>query len=110
MYEYEAEVIRVVDGDTIVLRIDLGFKLSWKVSCRLHGIDCPEMRSKSASERVAAKAAKEFTESELLIGSTVLVYSVELDKYGRPLVDIFYGDKHLNEELVSNNHAKLYMI
>ena len=110
MYEYQAEVIRVIDGDTIVLRIDLGFKLSWKVSCRLHGIDCPELRSKSASERVAAKAAKDFTQGELAIGSTVLVYSVELDKYGRPLVDIFYGDKHLNEELVSNNHAKLYML
>ena len=110
MYEYEAEVIRVIDGDTIVLRIDLGFKLSWKVSCRLHGIDCPELRSKSASERVAAKAAKDFTQGELAIGITVLVYSIELDKYGRPLVDIFYGDKHLNEELVSNNHAKLYMI
>ena len=110
MYEYEAEVIRVIDGDTIVLRIDLGFKLSWKVSCRLHGINCPELRSKNASERVAAKAAKDFTQGELEIGSTVLVYSVELDKYGRPLVDIFYGDKHLNEELVSNNHAKLYMI
>ena len=110
MYEYEAEVIRVIDGDTIVLRIDLGFKLSWKVSCRLHGIDCPELRSKSASERVAAKVAKDFTQGELAIGSTVLVYSIELDKYGRPLVDIFYGDKHLNEELVSNNHAKLYMI
>jgi endonuclease YncB( thermonuclease family) len=110
MYEYKAEVIRIVDGDTIVLRIDLGFKLSYKVSCRLHGINCPELRSKSASERVAAKAAKDFTQGELAIGSTVLVYSVELDKYGRPLVDIFYGDKHLNEELVSNNHAKLYMI
>ena len=110
MYEYQAEVIRIVDGDTIVLRIDLGFKLSWKVSCRLHGINCPELRSKDAEERIAAKAAKEFTASELPIGSIVLVYSVELDKYGRPLVDIFYEDKHLNVELVSNNHAKLYML
>ena len=110
MYEYQAEVIRVIDGDTIVLRIDLGFKLSWKVSCRLHGIDCPELRSKNASERIAAKAAKDFTQAELPTGSMVLIYSVELDKYGRPLVDIFYGDKHLNEELVSNNHSKLYMI
>jgi micrococcal nuclease len=110
MYEYQAEVIRIIDGDTIVLRIDLGFKLSWKVSCRLHGINCPEVRSKDAKERKAAKAAKDFTASELPIGSIVLVYSVELDKYGRSLVDVFYGDKHLNEELVSNNHAKLYMI
>jgi endonuclease YncB( thermonuclease family) len=110
MYEYNAEVIRIVDGDTIVLRIDLGFKLFWKVSCRLHGINCPEIRSKDSQERIAAKAAKDFTASELPIGSIVLVYSVELDKYGRPLVDVFYGDKHLNVELVSNNHAKLYML
>jgi len=109
MYEYQAEVVRIIDGDTIVLKIDLGFKLFWKVSCRLHGINCPELRSKDAEERKAAKAAKDFTSSELPIGSMVLVYSVELDKYGRPLVDIFYGDKHLNVELVSNNHAKLYM-
>lgn len=110
MYEYQAEVVRIIDGDTIVLKIDLGFKLFWKVSCRLHGINCPELRSKDQEERKEAKAAKDFTSSELPIGSIVLVYSVELDKYGRPLVDVFYGDKHLNEELVSNNHAKLYMI
>lgn len=109
MYEYQAEVIRIIDGDTIVLRIDLGFKLFWKVSCRLHGINCPELRSKSASERIAAKAAKDFTASELPVGTMVLVYSVELDKYGRPLVDLFYEDKHLNVELVSNNHATLYL-
>ena len=110
MYEYQAEVVRIIDGDTIVLKIDLGFKLFWKVSCRLNGINCPELRSKDAQERIAAKAAKDFTSSELPIGSIVLVYSVELDKYGRPLIDLFYSDKHLNVELVNNNHAKLYIL
>jgi len=108
MYEYQAEVIRIIDGDTIVLNIDLGYHLSWKVSCRLYGINCPELRSKDSQERIQAKAAKDFTAQELPIGSTVLIASQELDKYGRPLVDIFYGDRHLNFELVNNNYATIY--
>lgn len=41
MYEYRATVIRVIDGDTVDLRIDLGFDASINVRVRLDGIDAP---------------------------------------------------------------------
>jgi len=39
MFQYQAEVIRVVDGDTIDALIDLGFSVWVKKRIRLHGID-----------------------------------------------------------------------
>jgi micrococcal nuclease len=113
MYEYKAEVVRVIDGDTIVLNIDLGFKVFWKVSCRLHGINCPELHSSNSEERLRANASKEYTVSKALVGSSVLIESVSLDKYGRPLVEVYYGEEflnHLNDELLVNKLAVPYMV
>lgn len=42
MYEYRASVIRVIDGDTVDLRIDLGFEVGLNMRVRLAGIDAPE--------------------------------------------------------------------
>lgn len=58
MWEYEAEVIRVVDGDTVYLRVwkelDFGFYIkqrqSYEGSFRLLGIDTPELRGKNADK------------------------------------------------------------
>lgn len=110
MYEYNAEVVRVIDGDTIVLNIDLGFKVFWKVSCRLHGINCPELHSSNSEVRLMANASKDFTSKEMPTGKKVIINSVSLDKYGRPLVDVYYDDKHLNDELLVNKLAVPYMV
>jgi hypothetical protein len=47
MYEYNCKIVRVIDGDSIILDIDLGFGL-WihGESIRLYGVDCPECRSR----------------------------------------------------------------
>ena len=42
MYEYDATLVRVIDGDTYVLDIDLGFYVHTVQHVRLAGIDCPE--------------------------------------------------------------------
>lgn len=42
MYEYDAELVRVIDGDTFVLDVDLGFYVRTRQHIRLAGIDCPE--------------------------------------------------------------------
>ena len=47
MYEYKCEIVRVVDGDTVDVNIDLGFNTwLWKERIRLKGIDTPESRTK----------------------------------------------------------------
>ena len=59
-YIRHAEVVRVVDGDTIRLRVDLGFNTQVTQNFRLWGIDAPELRG---DERVDGLKAKEFLSS-----------------------------------------------
>jgi micrococcal nuclease len=62
VFSYRAKVDRVIDGDTIVMMIDLGFHMTAKVSIRLYGVDTPELRSRDAKEKEAARNARAFTE------------------------------------------------
>ena len=60
MYEYKVkEVVKVVDGDTIDVVIDLGFDLSKKERVRLAGIDTPESRTRDLDEKKLGLEAKE---------------------------------------------------
>lgn len=89
MYEYEAVVKSIYDGDTVTLDVDLGCFV-WKANekCRLYGIDTPELRG---SEKIAGKAARDFLRAILPDGSLITI-KTQLDKsgkYGRLLVEIF---------------------
>lgn len=109
MYQYKAIVERVVDGDTVVLNIDLGFTVRWKSSCRLWGINTPELNSKDQAERLKALEAKDFLTTNLPVGSEVVINSKQLDKYGRPLVEIITRGVIINNELIANGLAKDYL-
>jgi micrococcal nuclease len=102
LYNYKATVIRIVDGDTVELTIDLGFTVQWKSTCRLFGINTPELISKDSALRLKALEAKQYVIDRLPIGTVVHISSRQLDKYGRPLADIYYTAemKHLNQELL----------
>ena len=56
--EYECELIRVVDGDTIDCWIDLGFKVKWKARVRYMGLDTWESRTRDLDEKKKGLAAK----------------------------------------------------
>lgn len=60
MYEYKARVVRVIDGDTVDVDIDLGFGI-WMNNerVRIMGIDTPESRTRDKIEKVFGLAAKE---------------------------------------------------
>ncbi len=55
MYRYIAELIRVVDGDTIDVRVDLGFQITQVIRVRLKGINTPELRGKEKAAGMLAK-------------------------------------------------------
>jgi micrococcal nuclease len=113
LYTYKAVVNRVVDGDTCDLSIDLGFTVSWKSTCRFYGINTPELRSKDSEEKSRAYAARDRVLALVPPGSTVMIKSRELDKYGRPLVDIYTGQDfsiHINQLLVEEGLAKTYLL
>ena len=51
MYEYNAQVLRVVDGDTVDVLIDCGFSTFRKERVRLYGIDAYESRTRDKEEK-----------------------------------------------------------
>jgi micrococcal nuclease len=89
IYIYKAELIRVVDGDTVELMIDQGFSQFTKQTMRLYGIDAPEMRT------AAGKEAKAWLWEALQPLDAIYVQTIQLetkakrDKYGRFLAVLF---------------------
>jgi micrococcal nuclease len=112
MYTYKAFVLRIVDGDTVELNIDLGFKIWYKTTTRFYGVNTPELNSKDLTERQQAQAAKAYVAAQLPIGCEVLFESKELDKYGRPLGTITkVGEvKSINTMLLEENLAVPYLL
>ena len=95
MYEYDFTVTRVIDGDTVIGDIDLGFGVVLKDRViRLHGINTPELRSKNLSEKILAQKAKQFV-IDTLKGKDICLMSIRDKKgsFGRILGVIYYKDE-----------------
>ncbi len=105
----QGRVIKCYDGDTITIATYLPIPESplYKFSVRLSGIDCPEIRGKTESEKTCAKIAKKFIEDKLL-GNIVKLKNVSLEKYGRILADVVYNGVNLGDLLVENRLAVRY--
>lgn len=108
LYNYMATVIKIVDGDTLSLLIDTGFKHTWKTNCRLEGINTPELRSEDVEQREKAQLAKQYLLERIPPGSPVYIISRRLDKYGRPIADVYFNGESINKELVSKGYAVKY--
>jgi micrococcal nuclease len=110
MYQYHATVIRILDGDSVEMNIDLGMKIFFKSVCRLSGIDTPELNSSDPVERSAAQAAKLYLSNLLPLSLVVTINSKSLDKYGRPLVEIITPTGlNVNQEMILSGNAKSYL-
>ena len=110
MYEYKCTVVKVVDGDTVDVVIDLGFDLSKKERVRLAGIDTPESRTRDAEEKVLGLEAKAYL-TERLEGSEGLIVKTEKDgKYGRMLGGFYSprSEDSINNEMVERGYAWEY--
>jgi len=112
MYTYKAKVIRIIDGDTIVVDIDLGF-YCWlfNQSIRLAGIDTPETRTKNSLEKEAGFLAKSFVENHIKPGDIVVVTTIldKTEKFGRILGNISTENGfNINQALLHENLAVSY--
>ena len=118
MYNYNAKLDRVVDGDTIDAMIDLGFGVHVKKRIRLAGINAPESRTRNKVEKKLGIAAKERLKDLLEGAANVFeLESQELGKYGRVLgrlhIDKIAGKDRItkvcvNDCLVEEGHAVEY--
>jgi len=109
---YNATVVRIVDGDTIRLDIDLGFDIVLRnQSVRLYKVDTPECRTRDLKEKAAGLLAKEVVQNLIATGERVFIRT-KLDtkgKFGRLLGTIITTDNiNINEHLIDNNYAVEY--
>ena len=109
MYIYKAECLRVVDGDTMDARVDLGFDTYKKIRIRLVGINTPESRTRDLEEKKRGLAAKQFVVDSLAKHKNKFtLHSHGVGKYGRCLGEIYIGDSNLNDQLIQEGHATSY--
>ncbi len=101
-------VIKVYDGDTITIATLLPhYDTVYRFSVRLFGIDSAEMKGGSFAEKECAIKARDALASKIL-GKNVFLENVSLEKYGRILADVFYGDVHINKWMLDQGLAVPY--
>ena len=104
---YTATLVRVVDGDTIEMDVQLWPGLTQRVKVRVRGIDTPEKRTRVECERKLGKAATEYTQS--VLGGEIELSGIRLGKYaGRVISDVSVDGEDLAEMLIESGHARLY--
>lgn len=116
LFTYKAGVKKIIDGDTLIARVHLNFRMFITQKFRLRGIDCPEINTPEG------KRAKRFVE-ERLKGCDFIVIKTHkdtTDKYERYLADVFYlaGESdlqivagegnYLNQDLLDAGLARLW--
>lgn len=115
MYEYRVKkVLKVVDGDTIDVDIDLGFDISFTSRVRLAGIDTPESRTTDKEEKVLGLEVKDRLKTLISSANTIVIRTEKPDsseKYGRILGWLFLdgAEKSVNEALIADGYAWGYM-
>ncbi len=104
LYTYQAYLDYVIDGDTVVFYVDLGFRTYSRQKLRFRGIDCPEINTPEG------KVAKTFVEEKLKRTKIIMIKTYRKDKYDRYLADIFVGSKErfLNQQLLDEKLAVGY--
>lgn len=112
--EYKVKVLKIVDGDTVDVDIDLGFGIVLTDErVRIVGIDTPESRTSDKVEKVFGLASKNRLK-ELLEKEAILITFDDKNgedmkgKFGRVLGDFKFGDKTVSQVLIEEGHAVPY--
>ncbi|NBV30863.1 MAG: nuclease [Chitinophagaceae bacterium] len=104
-FMYKAQVIKVIDGDTLDIVIDLGFDTLKKGRVRLYGVNTPESRTSNVEEKQKGLAAKEFTDQWLTRANHKVKIETVIDKnekYGRLLANVWDANGScLNVDIVA---------
>ena len=104
LFTYKAFLLRVIDGDTLQVRIDLGFSIVIEQRLRLRGLDAPELGTGQGKSPLPPLQkgvdAKRFVESRLKDCKFLIIKTHGSDKYDRYLVDVFYLNDEDNEDKV----------
>ena len=113
MYEYNAKLSKVIDGDTIDADIDLGFQTFVKQRIKLYGVDTPQSRSKVTTEKEEGIKAKNKLIELLPKDFKVRTVLNKRGKFGRVLGHVYTVDPdgkevNINETMVKEGYATKY--
>lgn len=121
---FETKILDVYDGDTVTILIKLD--KDYKISCRLLGLDTPELRSKDEQEKKCGYLArdhliflithkktsnlsrKEIRELLAENDKRFFIECFDFDKYGRTLIKINFGGITLNDKMIDDGFAGTY--
>jgi micrococcal nuclease len=115
MFEYYVkQVVKVVDGDTIDVVIDLGFDISFTTRVRLAGIDTPESRTRDLAEKALGLESKKYLADRLKDAKNVVIKTEKInstEKFGRVLGWLYVNgeDNSLNIEMIDKGYAWGYL-
>jgi len=105
-YTYKAKVVKVYDGDTITVDIDLGLDV-WihDQKIRLYGIDTPEVRG---AEKVKGLLVRDHLR-KMIMGKEIILetFKDKKGKYGRWLGTVWFQGVNINEHLVKQRMARV---
>jgi len=108
-YFYKVDrVLRVIDGDTIDVSLNLGFNITIQQRVRLIGIDTPELRDKNPHIREDAHVARLFVEKKLAEAEEIIIHTLKPDSFGRCLGEVFLDGVSLNQTLLEEGYAEEY--
>lgn len=119
LFRYAANLVRVIDGDTIVVDIDLGFRTWTKDQrIRLYGIDCPELNTEAGKNARLATAdwmiANGADKAPIYLETIKAAGTDKVDPHARWLGTIWghedFTGESLNEYLINSGHAVPYMV
>ena len=112
MHTYKIDkIVKIIDGDTIDVIINLGFYISIKQRVRLKDIDAAEIRTLNLEEKTQGLIAKEWLKKELSREGEWVIETTKEDKYGRILGTLYcVGDSvTINEKMLNEGVAKPYL-
>lgn len=126
MYTYTAKAIKVIDGDTVKLEVDPGFRLRFTDNFRLEGINAPELNQEGGLaskkyleellfDKIATSPNSLFEGNVTLVPKELYIRTSKPEKYGRWLVTIWTGDTDdsqdlsVNQNMIDQGHATEYL-
>jgi len=102
MYQYNAKIVRWIDGDTVILDIDLGFYVTRQERVRLARINAPELNSQVPYQVRRAKSARAKAKKFAPEGSEVILSTSknDIDRYSRYIGEITLNGKNISDYLI----------
>lgn len=100
-FQYAATLNRVIDGDTVILNVDLGFHLTGALTFRLRGVNTPERGEPGWGE------AKAYLEQRLT-GKPLGIRTHKGQTFARWLADVYVDGRNLADDIVTDGYGVRY--